>query len=275
MNTATPFISIVTVSLNAARTIEGTLASVSMQRANFDIEHVCVDGGSRDQARAIIDRWAERSARIRRLYEPDKGIFNAMNKGLHAARGEYVLFINADDFLVAPDILARAMQGTSPGASDNPDVVAGDVSMGDPHRRGIWRHRRVPRILARLHGTGFFALHQGMLAKRSLLEGVGGFDASQRYAADVTQYYELERQYRPSIRIVGTDVAFMQAGGNANASLKAVWRGTAETYRYLRPTHGPVRSAGMVLAKSLQSLTEVRYGRPPHARWFEASRGEV
>jgi glycosyltransferase involved in cell wall biosynthesis len=270
-----PFVSIVTVSLNAAATIEDTIASVSMQQAGFAIEHVCVDGGSRDGTREIIDRWAARSRRIHRVYEPDTGIFDAMNKGLRATRGEYILFLNADDFLVAPDILTRAMQGTSPGASANPDLVVGDVSMGVPGRRGIWRHRRVPRLLARLRGTGLFPLHQGMFAKRQLLEGVGGFNARLRDAADVTQYYDLERVFRPSMRIVGMDVAFMRAGGNANSSVKVMWRGSVETYRHLRPAHGLVRSVAMVLTKTLQSVSELRYGRPPHERWFEAQLAQV
>jgi glycosyltransferase involved in cell wall biosynthesis len=268
-NRLDPFVSIVTVSLNAARTIEDTIASVSMQQAGFVIEHICVDGGSSDGTREIIDRWAARSERIRRVYEPDSGIFDAMNKGLRAARGEYVLFLNADDFLVAPDILARATEGTSPGASSNPDLVVGDVSMGEPGHRGIWRHRRVPRILARLRGTGLFPLHQGMLAKRHLLESAGGFDTRLRLAADVNQYYDLERLFRPSMRIIGSDVAFMRAGGSANAGLKAVWRGSVEIYRHLLPTHGLVRAITMVLTKSLQSFSEIRYGRPPHERWFE------
>ena len=114
-----PFVSVVTVSLNAARTIADTLVSVSMQQAPFEIEHGCVDGGSKDGTREIIDRWAVHSPRIRRVFEPDSGIFDAMNKGLRTARGDFVLFINADDFLVAEDVLARAMRGTSPGAADN------------------------------------------------------------------------------------------------------------------------------------------------------------
>lgn len=269
-NPADPFVSIVTVSLAAARTIEDAIASVSMQRAGFVIEHVCVDGGSGDGTREIIDRWAAESDRIRRVYEPDAGIYDAMNKGLRAARGEYVLFLNADDFLVSPDTLERAMEGLSPGASGNPDLVLGDVSMGEPGHRGIWRHRRVPRILTRLRGIGLFPLHQGMLAKRHLLQSAGGFDARLRLAADVNQYYDLERLFRPSMRILGTDVAFMRAGGAANAGLRAIYRGSVEIYRHLLPTHGVVRSVAMVLAKSLQSFMEVRYGRTPHERWFEA-----
>ena len=81
-------LSIVTVSLNAAATIERTLASVTLQQANFGVEHICVDGGSNDATRSIIDLWASRDPRIVRIYEPDKGIFDAMNKGLSAASGE-------------------------------------------------------------------------------------------------------------------------------------------------------------------------------------------
>ena len=97
-----PLLSIVTVSLNAARTIGDTLASVARQEVGFEVEHVCVDGGSTDETRVIIDRYAVSSPGIVRVYEPDRGIFDAMNKGLRAARGEYVLFLNADDFSHQP-----------------------------------------------------------------------------------------------------------------------------------------------------------------------------
>ena len=147
-----PFVSVVTVALNAAASIADTMASVSRQQADFNVEHICIDGGSTDGTRAIIDRWAMQSDRVRRIYEADSGIFDAMNKGLRAAHGEYVLFLNADDFLVSPDTLARAMQGLAPQSPDNPDLVVGDVAMGRPGRRGVWRRRHVPRVLPRLRG---------------------------------------------------------------------------------------------------------------------------
>jgi len=265
---AEPFVSVVTVSLNAAGTIGDTIASVSMQQAGFPVEHICVDGGSTDGTRELIDRCAARSGHIVRLYEPDSGIFDAMNKGLRRASGEYVLFLNADDFFVAPDTLATALANLSPGAPGNPDLILGNVAMGEIGLTGVWRRRRVPRLLGRLRGCGLYPLHQGQLTKRRLLEAIGGFNAGLRYSSDVVQYYDLERKFRPSMRFVDTDVAFMRAGGAVNAGWKVRYRATAEFYKHLASTYSPLRAAVMVSVKTLQSLMEVRWGNCPHRRWF-------
>jgi len=270
-----PFISIVTVSLNAAATIGDTLASVSMQSTNFSIEHICVDGGSSDLTREIIDGWAAQSGHIRSIYEADNGIFDAMNKGLRAATGEYVLFLNSDDFLFARTSLATAMAGLLPGAPKNPDMVVGDVVMGRPGRRGLWRHRHVPRLLGRLRGFGLYPLHQAQFTQRRLLEAVGGFNTRLRCASDVIQYYDLERRFRPAIRLIRADIAFMRAGGAANAGLKARWRVTAEFHRHLLQTHNVFKATSMVFVKTMQSFCELRYGLCPHNRWFAQKIGDL
>jgi glycosyltransferase involved in cell wall biosynthesis len=264
-----PLISIITVSLNAEATIEDTIASVSCQKASFGIEHICVDGGSKDETRSIIDRWVEGGTiPVRAIYEPDNGIFDAMNKGLKVARGEYVLFLNADDFLVSPNTLATVMEGVAPGAKQNPDLVVGNACMGTLGRRGVWRHRRVPSLLGRLRGWGLFPVHQGQFTKRHLLERIGGFDVRSSLASDVNQYYDLEDKIRPTVRIVRIDVAFMRAGGAANAGLKSMYQGSVEIYRHLLQTHNFVRAIGMVCVKTIQSVSEIRFGRCPHNRWF-------
>jgi glycosyltransferase involved in cell wall biosynthesis len=268
LNHLNPFISIITVSLNAEATIEDTLVSVSLQQRSFDIEHICVDGGSTDRTRDVVDAWALQAGYVRRIYERDHGIFDAMNKGLRAAKGEYVLFLNADDFLVAPDTLAKAMDAARPGGEGNPDLIAGDVSMGVVGGHGLWRHRRAPRLLARVRGAGLFPIQQGLFAKRRVLEHAGGFDARLKLGSDVNLFYDLERSINPTIHLLRTDVAFMRAGGAANAGLRAAWLGSREIYAHLQPTHGVVRSAIMVLVKTLQSLSELRYGRCRHGRWF-------
>jgi glycosyltransferase involved in cell wall biosynthesis len=266
-----PFVSIVTVSLNAAASIADTIASVAGQQPGFAVEHICVDGGSTDATRAIIDHWAARCPHLVRIYEPDAGIFDAMNKGLRAARGEYVLFLNADDFLATPGTLALVMAGLTPGGAGNPDLILGDVSMGELQSAGIWRHRRVPRLLGRLRGCGLYPLHQGQYTRRQLLNAVGGFNSQLRFSSDVLQYYDLERRFRPSMRFIRGDVAFMRGGGTANAGLGAMLRATQEFYRQLAARYSPPRAAVMVTIKTLQSLVELRVGRCHQERWFAAA----
>jgi glycosyltransferase involved in cell wall biosynthesis len=268
-------LSIVTVSLNAGATIERTLASVAQQQVDFGVEHICIDGGSNDHTRDVIDRWSFRSPRIVRIYEPDKGIYEAMNKGLAAARGEYVLFLNADDFLVARNTLALALTGCVCGGVDNPDLVVGDAVMGKIRRFGLWRHRRVPRLLGRVRGFGLYPVHQAQFTKRLLLEAVDGFDARLRIAADINQYYDIERRFHPSTRLVGVDVAFMEAGGAANAGLKAMCLGTIEIYRHLSAEVGGAKAWLMVFIKTLQSFSEVRFGSCPHQCWFVVPQGNL
>src|SRR5580700_4939664 len=265
---AAPLVSVVTVSLNAAHTIADTIASVSMQEAVFELEHICVDGGSEDETRQLIDAWAARATHIVRIYERDTGIFDAMNKGLRAATGEYVVFLNADDFFVAPDSVANAMAGLQLGGQGNPDIIVGNVTVGTPGVWGVWRHLLVPRLLGRVRGWGLFPLHQAQFTKRSQLNAVGGFRAVLRSAADVIQYYELERRFRPTIRVLHWDVSFMRAGGKSNQGFGARYRGVRELYGWLLETYSPARALVMVVLKSAQTLLGVRIGRCPHARWF-------
>jgi glycosyltransferase involved in cell wall biosynthesis len=266
-----PLVSVVTVALNAAGSIADTIASVAWQRLEFPIEHILVDGGSTDGTREIIDRWAASTGQIQRIYESDRGIYDAMNKGLRAARGEYVLFLNADDYLVDDRALAVAMSGLTLGDEENPGIIAGDAIMGVAGAFGFWRHRRVPRLLGRLRGIGLYPVHQGQFTKRRLLLQLGGFDARLRLAGDLAQYYDLERTQRPRTRLLRRDIAFMRAGGAANAGLRAVRLGTLECYRHLSGHHGRMRAAAMVMVKTVQSLSEIRYGRCPGVRWFQSS----
>jgi len=268
LNPVDPFISVVTVSLNAATTIADAIASVSLQQVNFNVEHICVDGGSTDGSREIIGRWSARVSHLRSIFEADRGLFDAMNKGLSAARGEYVVFLNADDFWVDKTTLATAMKGLTPGSPHNPDLVLCDVSMGTLGHLGVWRHRRVPKLLGKLRGCGLFSVHPGQFTKRRLLDAIGGFNADLRLSADVVQYYDLERKFKPSIRMVRSDVTFMRLGGASNSSLRAMYLGSVELYRHLALSHSFVRAAGMVIVKTLQSLIEIRYGHCPHSRWF-------
>ena len=97
-------ISIITVSYNAAKTIEQTISSVVNQTYQ-DIEYIIIDGGSTDGTMDIIRKYEDRIAYW--ISEPDKGIYDAMNKGIDVATGDYVYFLGADDRLVDANIIDK------------------------------------------------------------------------------------------------------------------------------------------------------------------------
>jgi glycosyltransferase len=253
-------VSIVTVSLNAASTIRDTLDSVRCQKADFGIEHICIDGGSIDGTRRIIEEAAAGGSALTYSFEPDRGLFDAMTKGLHLARGRYVLFLNADDFLIGPSSVANAFSNINLN-SDFPDMVMGDVVMAHLDRFGLWRMRRVPRWLPRYPRLGAHPPHQGNFINRELLLRHGGFDSGQRLAADTTQFYGLVHEFKPTMVASRSIVSFMRMGGASNETLSSFGRGNSETFRFLRRYKSPVSASITVLVKIFQKLLEYRIGR--------------
>ena len=102
--TDAPLFSIITITYNAERELPATLASVDEQTCS-DYEHLIIDGASTDGTLALAN--APGNLRRHTFSEPDRGLYDAMNKGLNRARGTYVLFLNAGDAFSSPDMLQR------------------------------------------------------------------------------------------------------------------------------------------------------------------------
>ena len=127
-------ISIITASYNSADTILDTINSVLSQTYK-DIEHIIVDGGSKDSTIEIVKNNALRySGRLRWISEPDKGIYDAMNKGLEMATGDVIGILNSDDFFSSDDILQIVADNIS-----DVDAVYADVHYikGDDIENGV------------------------------------------------------------------------------------------------------------------------------------------
>ena len=107
-------VSIVTITYNAARTLQRTLDSVACQ-TYADIEHLIIDGASKDDTLAIAERYQSQSRHtVVVRSEPDRGLYDAMNKGLQKATGEYLVFLNAGDSLYAPDTIETVVFMATP-----------------------------------------------------------------------------------------------------------------------------------------------------------------
>lgn len=184
-------LSIITVCRNAANTILPTLESVRSQ-TYADLEHVIVDGASTDETLHLCQEVGHKSMVI--VSEPDKGIYDAMNKGIRRATGDYMLFLNAGDSLPSPDTIENVMalcrtEQTRVGApcmEPAPAIIYGDTDIVDAE--GHFLHRRAlrpPESLSwRSFKRGMLVCHQAFYVRSDLARETP-YDLNYHFSADV------------------------------------------------------------------------------------------
>ena len=144
-----PTFSIITITYNAVRLVEQTLLNV-LSQSYPNIEYIVIDGGSTDGTVDIIRRYESGLAYW--VSEPDKGIYDAMNKGLQKATGDYVWFINAGDTLCSSDTVQSVVSRLQKRKA-LPDIIYGETNIVDEERRSLGLRRlRAPR--GRVSGWG-------------------------------------------------------------------------------------------------------------------------
>ena len=174
-----PRISIITICYNAASTISRTLRSVSAQTYP-NIQYLIIDGASKDNTLELVRELAPEAE----IYsERDKGIYDAMNKGLDRATGDYVWYVNAGDALASPTTVEDLVRATCTGDS-LPDVLYGDTRLIDAegHDLGLRRLRPPHQLDWRSFRSGMLVCHQAFVAKRSISPH---YDLRYRFSADV------------------------------------------------------------------------------------------
>ena len=174
---AQPLFSIITITFNAATTLPATLRSVEEQTFT-NYEYIVVDGASRDNTVALVEAS---QLPVRMVSEPDKGLYDAMNKGLKMAAGEYLIFLNAGDSFHAPDTLQRVAEAIG---NNRPGVVYGETAIVDANRNFLMMRRlQAPEKLSwRSFKQGMLVCHQAFIARRDIAPL---YDLKYRYSADV------------------------------------------------------------------------------------------
>ncbi len=248
-------ITVITVTYDSAATIVDTLRSIANQ-THPDIEHLVIDGGSMDATLALVAQHGTRVARV--VSEPDRGIYDAMNKGLRQATGELVGFLNSDDVFAMPTTLADVARAA---AEQRADAVYGDITYFDPARADpLVRYWRAgpwsPASLRR----GWMPPHPSLYVRRDVIERVGTFDDSLRIAGDYEFVLRLFKQPGLKVAYVPRVLVNMRTGGASQRSLGAVLRKSREDLRALR-RHG----AGGVVTLLCKNLRKVSmfFMRPP------------
>jgi len=175
-------ISIITVTYNAASVLKRTLDSVKVQSWQ-QIEHLIIDGASKDETISMAETYkAQCPYEVVVLSEPDKGLYDAMNKGLRLATGDYLVFLNAGDTLHAADTLETIVRSAQP----LPGVLYGDTAITDEQGNFLHLRRlRPPKKLTwKSFRQGMLVCHQAFYALTDIAKDLP-YDPRYRYSADV------------------------------------------------------------------------------------------
>ncbi len=184
-----PLITIATVTYNAEATLERTLQSVARQDY-AGIEHLIIDGCSSDHTLSLIHRYVEENQarhNIRLISEPDNGLYDAMNKALLNASGDYIVFLNAGDCLHNSDTISALVAQTqwAEGEQRHPAILFGDTHIVDAEGHFLHRRRLTPpdELTPDTFRDGMRVCHQSFYVRTDLARQEP-YDLRYRFSAD-------------------------------------------------------------------------------------------
>ena len=171
-----PKLSVITIVYNNVKDIERTMLSV-LNQSYPNIEYILIDGASNDGTQAVIERYRNQLAFF--LSEPDQGIYDAMNKGLALATGDYVLFMNSGDEIYAPETVRDVFE-----TEDSADIYYGETEMYNEQWKSLGqrRHCAPENFSWRSFKYGMSVGHQAIYIKRTITEP---YDLQYKYSSDI------------------------------------------------------------------------------------------
>ena len=231
-------LSVITINYNNGSGLRQTISSVLKQTFQ-DFEYIIVDGASNDDSVDIIKSLIQDKDSHRKwISEPDGGIYNAMNKGIMLSRGEYLLFLNSGDYLVADDVLARVFSQNC-----HADLLCARCRVSE-EGRVVWTSSLVPSVIT-LRWLYFRGLmHQSTFIRRDLFSKVGMYDESFRWLADVQFWYKAliynDATSQP-INVITTDYNHEGTSSttkkNPDFSSEIHWPDTQPVLRHIMPDY--------------------------------------
>lgn len=203
-------ISVITVCRNSEKTIERTLQSVACQSFD-DFEYIVIDGVSTDKTLEIIDRYKNHISKF--ISEPDKGIYDAMNKGAKMAEGEYIVFLNADDVFLHENVLSLVAEKMN---GKKADLFYGDLVFVEKDTGKI--NNRKQDNVNYVYLCGGMLFHPAIFASKELFEKFGYFDTQYRIAADYDWILKMLVKNKVSCEYLGFPITMFSDGEGASSN---------------------------------------------------------
>ena len=225
-----PRFSIITVTYNAEKVIEETIQSVITQSYK-NYEYIIIDGASKDNTLSVIEKYKDMISNV--VSEPDKGLYDAMNKGIAAATGDYLCFLNAGDSFHEDDTLQLMVHAIN--GDELPDVLYGETAIvnKDGHFLHMRRLQTPEKLTWKSFKQGMLVCHQAFFAKRSLAEP---FNLSYRFSADFDWCIRVMKKAKTLHNTHITVIDYLDEGlttQNHKASLKERFRIMAKHYGWI------------------------------------------
>ncbi len=242
-------ISVITAVYNNQATLADALIS-ALAQDHPNTELIVVDGGSTDGTLEIIQRYAGQIAQV--VSEPDRGIYDALNKGLRLATGDAVGFLHSDDTFADDHVLSRIATAL---ADPKVDACYGDlryVRHDNPNH--VVRHWRAGSYHPRLLAQGWMPPHPTLYLRRALYERHGGFNLRYRIAADYDLMLRMLSRIEGRVVYLPDVLVHMRLGGISNRSLRHILRKSWEDYRVLRTNR--IGGIGALAWKNLSKLPQ-------------------
>ncbi len=240
-------ISVITITFNAGRTLQRTLDSVRRQTFQ-QVEHLIIDGASSDNTLQLAERYqAACSYSVVVQSEPDGGLYDAMNKGLFMATGDYLVFLNAGDTLYSSDTLQTVVESID-NADGNVGVVYGDTAItdGDGRFLHLREHRPPEQLSWRSFRQGMLVCHQAFYARRELAQQQV-YNLEYRHSADVDWCIRVmkvaEQQHMLLVNSHAILVNF-ETGGDTTQHHQSSLR---ERFRVMASHYGLLQTVGLHL----------------------------
>ena len=222
-------VSIITIAYNSGKSIADAIDSV-LGQTYPNIEYIVVDGQSKDDTMDIVKSFGTRITK--HISEPDKGIYDALNKGIRLAGGDVVGFLHSDDIFAGPDVIADAVALFSEKQTDS---IYGDlqyVYKNDTSR--VFRNWKAGSFSMQKLRFGWMPPHPTFYVKKQVYDQYGLFNTDFRIAADYENMLRFLGKHRISTAYLPRVMVKMRVGGASNRSLKNIIQKSSEDLRAMR-----------------------------------------
>jgi glycosyltransferase involved in cell wall biosynthesis len=208
-------ISIITITYNSSKTLATTLESVAEQDYH-NIEHIIVDGLSKDNTIEIVKQFTHVAKWVS---EKDKGLYDALNKGIQMATGDVIGLIHSDDFLASNDAVSKIAKAFQ---ENNVDSIIGDISFVNPDNlKKIIRHYSSKSWKPSKFAKGYMPAHPAFYCKKELFEKYGYYKMGYKIAADYELLIRFLYTHKVSYKYIPETIVMMRTGGTSNENFKS------------------------------------------------------